>query len=87
VRAIVATQKALIAHPNRAAEVGKKLFPPAEAELIAELIRRDTPYYDASISRNFVSGMNAFARDMGLSKGDARYENVVAVQSASLWAG
>lgn len=87
VRAIVATQKALIADPGRAAEVGKKLFPPSEAEFIAELIRRDAPYYDASISRTFVAGMNAFARDMGLSKGDPRYEEVVAVQSASLWAG
>jgi NitT/TauT family transport system substrate-binding protein len=87
VRAIVATQKALIADAGRATEVGKKLFPPAEADLIAELIRRDTPYYDASISQNFVSGMNAFARDMGLSKGDPRYEDVVAVNSANLWAG
>src|ERR1700751_1757687 len=29
------------AAPERANEVGRKLFPPAEAELIAELIRRD----------------------------------------------
>ena len=31
----------------RRREVGRKLFPPSEAELIAELIRRDLPYYDA----------------------------------------
>lgn len=87
VRAIVATQKALIANPGRATEVGKKVFPPSEAELIAELIRRDAPYYDASISRTFVAGMNTFARDMGLSKGDPRYEDVVSLQSANLWNG
>jgi NitT/TauT family transport system substrate-binding protein len=85
VRAIVATQKALSADPGLATEVGRKLFPPAEAELIAELIRRDTPYYEASISRQFVSGMNRFARNMAISKGDGRYEDVVATQYAALW--
>jgi len=36
--------------------------------LIAELIRRDLPYYDAAISESFVAGMNAFARDAGILK-------------------
>lgn len=85
VRAIVATQKALSADPGLATEVGRKLFPPAEAELIAELIRRDTPYYEASISRQFISGMNRFARNMAISKGDGRYEEIVATQYAALW--
>jgi len=87
VRAIVATQKALKADPGLATEVGRKLFPPTEAALIAELIRRDTPYYEASISREFVSGMNRFARGMEISKGDARYEDVVATQYTALWKG
>ena len=87
VRVIVATQKALRADPNRATEVGRKLFPPSEAELIAELIRRDLPYYDASISRDFVAGMNGFARDMGILKGDPAYEQVVAAQFSPLWRG
>ena len=51
VRAIVKTHAALKADVSRATEVGRKLFPPSEAELIAELIRRDLPFYDASISR------------------------------------
>ncbi len=50
VRAIVKTQNALKADVTRAAEVGKKLFPPSEAGLITDLIRRDLPYYDASLS-------------------------------------
>ena len=60
VRAIVKTQAALKADVSRAAEVGRRLFPPSEAELIAELIRRDLPYYDATLSREFVAGMTDF---------------------------
>lgn len=85
VRAIVKTQAALRADPSLATEVGRKLFPPTEAELIADLIRRDLPYYDAAISPSFVEGMNAFARDIGILKGYPRYEDVVATQFSPLW--
>jgi len=85
VRAIVKTQKALKQNPERAAEVGRKLFPPSEAELIAELIRRDLPYYDATISEPFVAGMNQFARDVGILKGQVAYEQVVATQFKKHW--
>src|SRR5437764_7525401 len=70
IRAIVKTQAALRADPERAAEVGCKLFPPAEAGLIAELIRRDLPYYDAAISPDLVAGMNQFTRDLGILHAD-----------------
>lgn len=85
VRAIVKTQAALRHDAARAAEVGRKLFPPSEAELIVELIRRDLPYYDASISPASVAGMNRFARDLGLLNGDVPYEQVVATQFRDLW--
>jgi NitT/TauT family transport system substrate-binding protein len=85
VRAIVKTQTALRADPERATKVGQKLFAPAEAALIAELIRRDVPYYDAAISPEFVAGMNQFARDMGILKGMPAYEDVVAAQFRDLW--
>ncbi|MCW5691970.1 MAG: ABC transporter substrate-binding protein [Pseudolabrys sp.] len=85
VRAIVKTQAALKADPSKATAVGRKLFPPAEAELIAELIRRDLPYYDATITPSFVEGMNAFARNIGILKGHPRYEDVVATQFSPLW--
>jgi ABC-type nitrate/sulfonate/bicarbonate transport system substrate-binding protein len=85
VRAIVKTQAALKANVQLAGEVGHKLFPPEEAGLIVELIRRDLPYYAASISPSFVSGMNRFARDLGLLDGDVVYEDVVATQFAPLW--
>src|SRR5437879_416305 len=80
VRAMVKTQAALKENVSRATEVGRKLFPPSEAELIAELIRRDLPYYDPSISRSFVAGMNQFSRDVGILTGDVPYENIVATQ-------
>jgi NitT/TauT family transport system substrate-binding protein len=84
VRAIVRTQAALKEDLGLATEVGRKLFPATEAELIAELIRRDLPYYDARISPQFVAGMNGFARDLGLLQGDVPYEQVVATQFAAL---
>jgi NitT/TauT family transport system substrate-binding protein len=87
VRALVKTQNALKSDVGRATEVGRKLFPPTEAELIAELIRRDLPYYDPSISREFVAGMNQFARDIVILRGEVAYEKVVATQFAGLWNG
>jgi ABC-type nitrate/sulfonate/bicarbonate transport system substrate-binding protein len=85
VRAIVKTQAALRADPSRATEVGERLFPASEAALIAELIARDVPFYDASISREFVAGMNRFSRDAGILKNDPQYSDVVAIQFRELW--
>jgi ABC-type nitrate/sulfonate/bicarbonate transport system substrate-binding protein len=85
VRAIVATQKALIADVSLAAKAGRAIFPAAEAELIEQIVKRDLPYYDATISPEFVSGMNAFARDAGILTGDAAYEDIVATQFSDLW--
>jgi NitT/TauT family transport system substrate-binding protein len=84
VRAIVKTQAALKNDASLATGVGRKLFPPEEAELIAELIRRDLPYYDTKITPEFVAGMNAFARSMGILGGDVPYERIVATRLAEL---
>jgi NitT/TauT family transport system substrate-binding protein len=80
IRAIRRTHAALKADVTLATRVGRKLFPPAEAELIAELIRRDLPYYDTAIAEPFVAGMNAFARDVGILDCDVPYRQVVAPQ-------
>jgi ABC-type nitrate/sulfonate/bicarbonate transport system substrate-binding protein len=85
IRAIVAAHAALKADPGLAKKVGDKLFPPQEAELIVDLIRRDLPYYDASISPGFVEGMNEFARGIGILKGNPCYTDVVAAQFSTLW--
>lgn len=78
VRAIDATHSALKQDPSLAAQVGRKVFPEYEASLIAGLIERDLPYYASSISPEFVTGMNAFARDVGILQGDPAYGDVVA---------
>jgi NitT/TauT family transport system substrate-binding protein len=85
VRALVAAQQALKQDPALATEVGKKLFPETEAGLIAELIRRDAPFYDASISMQTVDTLNNFARNMGILSGTAPYDQVVATQFRDLW--
>jgi NitT/TauT family transport system substrate-binding protein len=84
IRAIAKTHAALKGDLKLATAVGRKLFPPSEAELIAELIRRDLPYYDTTISPTFVTAMNAFARDRGILHGDVPYEHIVAPQLRSL---
>jgi ABC-type nitrate/sulfonate/bicarbonate transport system substrate-binding protein len=85
VRAVVKAQKALKADPSLATQVGRRLFPPAEAEIIAELIERDAPFYDPSISEEAVIRLNQFAQDVGLLTGPIPYERVVATQFVHLW--
>jgi NitT/TauT family transport system substrate-binding protein len=85
VRAIVKTQRALKGDAALATRVGEKLFPPEQAALIAELIRRDLPYYDAAISPRTVAATNRFAQDLGLLSGPVPYETVVAADLAALW--
>jgi NitT/TauT family transport system substrate-binding protein len=87
IEAIVAAQQALRADPGRATEIGRKRFPPAEAERIAELIQRDLPYYDPAISEQTVRGMNAFARDVKILDDDVAYPDVVAAEFSSFWSG
>ncbi len=85
IRAIVKAQKALKANPSISTEIGKKLFPADEAELIAGLIERDTPFYDAEISHDAVNGLMKFAKSYGLIKDAVPYENLVATEFRHLW--
>ncbi len=81
----VKTQAALREDPTRATEVGRRLFPPTEAELIAELIERDLRYYDPAISGEAVDSLNRFAQDVGLLSGPVPYDQVVATDFVHLW--
>jgi NitT/TauT family transport system substrate-binding protein len=85
IRALARAHKALREEPERATEIGRRIFPPAEAELIAELIRRDLPYYDATISEDTVVKINRFAQDVGLLSRPVAYDQVVATQFRHLW--
>ena len=78
-RAIIATHAALKQDVTLAAAVGRKLFPAEEAKLITELVRRDLPFYDSSISEHAVARLNRFARDVGLLEGNPPHRDVVAV--------
>jgi NitT/TauT family transport system substrate-binding protein len=82
-RAMAKTHAALKKDVTLATTIGRKLFPPTEAELIAELIRRDLPYFETGISREFVAGMNQFARDVGILSGDVPYEKIVVAEGRS----
>jgi ABC-type nitrate/sulfonate/bicarbonate transport system substrate-binding protein len=85
VRAVVRAQMILKANPSIAAEVGKRLFPADEAELIAGLVARDAPYYQAEISDSAVDGLMKFAKGVGLIKDAVPYEDLVATQFRRLW--
>lgn len=85
VRAVRRTQRALRDHPELAAEVGKRLFPQAEAGMIADIIRRDLPFYEPAISEEVVSRMSRFAQDIGLLPEPVPYERVVYVEAQPLW--
>lgn len=86
IRAVVKAQAALRRDTGLATKVANKVFPPSEAALIEKLIRRDLPYYDASISKEFVAGMSQFSLDMGITKRGLEYGDVVAEQFRHLWA-
>ena len=77
-RAVARAHAALRSDLTLATKIGRKLFPPFEADLIAELIARDLPYYDTAISEAFVTGMNTFARDFGILQGEVPYAQIVA---------
>ncbi|MGY8999637.1 MAG: ABC transporter substrate-binding protein [Rhodospirillales bacterium] len=85
VRALVKTHKALKEDVSLATEVGRKRFPNEAAELIAGIIQRDLPFYNAAISPEFVAGMNTFSKAMGLIDTDITYEDAVATQFSHLW--
>ena len=85
VRAIVSTQNKLKQDIARATMIGKKLFAPNEAKLIAQVVERDLPYYDPTISERSVESMNAFARDMGLLDRLVPYDRVVATEFSEFW--
>ena len=87
VRAIVRAQKALKADPSLATQIGNRLFPPDEAALIAGLIARDAPFYDATISPEAVAGLNKFAQANGLIAEPVAHDRLVATQFRDLWTG
>jgi NitT/TauT family transport system substrate-binding protein len=85
VRAVVKAQRALRADPSLATGIAERLFPAEEAPLIADLIARDAPFYDATISPEAVDGLNKFALANGLVAAPLAYDRLVASQFSDLW--
>jgi ABC-type nitrate/sulfonate/bicarbonate transport system substrate-binding protein len=85
VRAIVKAQAILKREPARAAEVGRRRFPPAPAALVAAVVERDLPFYEPAISEAAVTAMNRFAQAIGLLWGPVAYDQVVATRFRDLW--
>ena len=56
VRALRRAQGLLAEDPERATAVGERVFPAEQAALIADLVRRDAPYYER---RDHASGRSA----------------------------
>jgi NitT/TauT family transport system substrate-binding protein len=87
VRAIVKAQQALQADSSLATPIGERLFPAEEASLIAGLIARDAPFYDASIAPEAIDGLSKFAVASGLISAPVEYDQLVASQFQQLWSG
>jgi NitT/TauT family transport system substrate-binding protein len=84
-RALVDAQAELRADASKATVVGHRRFPPRETELIAQIVARDLPYYDAAIGEKAVSGVIGFARALGILNEDVEYRGIVATQFSHLW--
>ena len=85
IRAIIKAQKALREQPGLATEIGRRLFPSTEADLIRGLVERDLPFYDPTISEDAVVKMNRSAQSLGLLPGAVPYSQVVATRFRHLW--
>jgi ABC-type nitrate/sulfonate/bicarbonate transport system substrate-binding protein len=83
--ALVDAQADLRADAGRAARVGEKRFPPRETGLIARIVARDLPYYNAAISEKSIAGVAGFARALGILNEDVEYRDTVATQFSHLW--
>ena len=86
-RALTAAQRALKADPALATEVGRKRFPPREAALIADIVRRDLPFYEPAISETSLAAINGFARWLSLLDEEVAYSDIVPVAFRDLWRG
>jgi NitT/TauT family transport system substrate-binding protein len=85
VRALVAAQGLLKEDVSSATEVGRKRFPLRETGLIAGIVGRDLPFYDAAISEHSIQAINRFAIGMSILDEDVPYSDIVATEFRHLW--
>jgi NitT/TauT family transport system substrate-binding protein len=85
VRAVVKAQQALKADVTLAGQIGREVFPKLEAGVITDIVRRDLPFYDATITPEAVTRMIGFSQAAGILKRSPAYDEVVATQFRPLW--
>jgi hypothetical protein len=76
-----------MADPSLSTQVGERLFPGEEAPLIAPLIARDAPFYDATITREAVEGVMKLGLAQKMLTAPVAYDDLVASQFGHLWRG
>ncbi|GHF31739.1 ABC transporter substrate-binding protein [Amycolatopsis bartoniae] len=84
-RAIVRAQRLLREDPRRATEAATGLFPELETSMIAELVRRDAPFYDPVISEDSARALAGFGRRAGLIATIPDYDRIVTPRFRHLW--
>jgi hypothetical protein len=67
--------------------VGTRKFPSDAAGLIANVVARDSAFYDPVITEEMILNMNRFAHSVGHLSRLVPYEQVVAVRYRNLWQG
>jgi NitT/TauT family transport system substrate-binding protein len=72
-------------HPTLSPSGGEGRVRGREATLIAQIVARDLPFYDAAIGEHSIAAINAFARHMGILDGDVSYADIVATAFSRLW--
>jgi len=87
VRAIVKTQQALKADPSLATQAARRLFPSEELEMISDLIARDAPFYNPTVTEEMIAKTTQFAQEINMLSGPVSYEDAVATQFRELWKG
>jgi ABC-type nitrate/sulfonate/bicarbonate transport system substrate-binding protein len=85
VRAVVKAQQALKSDVTLAGRIGREVFPEAEAGVITDIVRRDLPYYDATVTPEAVTRMIGFSQAAGILERTPAYDEVVATQFQPLW--
>ena len=85
IRAMMKAHKALKQDPNRATAVGQKRFPPSEAELIAELVRRDTALLRSDYPTGKGREHEPLRPGYRPAQGSGNLRPVVARQFSHLW--
>ncbi|KAA9162666.1 ABC transporter substrate-binding protein [Amycolatopsis acidicola] len=84
-RAIIRAQRLLREDPDQATKAATGVFPELETSMIAELVRRDAPFYDPEISADSARELADFGRRANLLTTTPAYDRIVTPRFRHLW--